>query len=214
MRTPQPCRSAGFTLIELLIVIGIVGLLAAALLPNVLGAQTEGEITETRARMMFLAQAAKAYERKSDAGGYPPDQFGNLKTTIKADQVNTGIECLVIALCSAPLGRDTLADHLDWLGNTDGDKAGTSIPKLGHQEKMEVLDAWGTPIAYFCSANGGYERKQRVQLETGDVESAHAIKDPKSGKYLAPGKFQLVSAGPDTLFNTDDDVTHPPTVAE
>jgi len=114
-----------------------------------------------------------------------------------------------VFLCQKRLGRDSLADQPTWLDNTDGDDAGTTIPVLDTTEKMEVVDAWGTPFAYFCSMADGYSRKQSIRLPEGDTVSAHAMRDPKTGKNLSAGKFQLISAGPDGEFGNDDDVTYP-----
>ena len=33
-------------------------------------------------------------------------------------------------------------------------------------------------------------------------------KNPKTGHWFMPRGFQLISAGPDTQFNTDDDITN------
>lgn len=208
----MPPRNRGFTLIELLIVIGILALLAAVLLPNVLGAQREGEIADTQARLLFLEQAAAAFERKH--GRYPPDRFEDLGLAVRVDQENTGIEALVIALCEVRLSRDSIADHADWLANTDGDQAGVVIPLLDRQDKMEVVDAWGTPLAYFCSHNGGYDRRQRIRPPAGEVVTAQARRDPNTGKLVAPGKFQILSAGADLAFGTDDDVGVPSVARE
>jgi len=61
----------GFTLIELLVVIGILGLLAAAFLPDLIGGRDTANITETGLRQQFLVNGINAY--KSANGTVPPN---------------------------------------------------------------------------------------------------------------------------------------------
>jgi len=207
---PRRREAAGFTLIELLVVLGILGLLVVALLPNVLSATKKGDQTETQARMLFLRTAIEAFERKN--GYYPPDNFvdpdGKVKP--KADSVNSGIESLVMFLSQKATGGETLADHDDWLENTDGDKNNSEIPLLGRVDKVEVIDSFGTPFAYFTSQFGGYDKAQKVKRTDDEEVTAHAAKNPATGKFHSPGKYQLISAGEDGQFGTPDDLIYPP----
>lgn len=201
---------AGFTLIELLVVLGILGLLVVALLPNVLSATKKGDEAETQARLLFLRTAVEAFERKN--GYYPPDNFVDPdgKVKAKADSVNPGIESLVIFLCQKATGGETLADHEDWLENTDNDKNSAEIPLLGRADKVEVVDSFDTPFAYFTSQFGGYDKTQKIKRLDGEEVTAAAVKNPANGKYHSPNKYQLISAGVDGLFGTEDDLIYPP----
>ena len=201
----------GFTLIEILIVITILGVLMAVLLPNVLGGWEGAQRSETEGRLTLLRTEIEAFERQDKHSWYPPDNFKSpdpdFKVLAKEDGVNSGIESLVIFLSQKQ--RSPFSDKAEWLANTDQDKNSGDIPGLSTIEKREVVDAWGTPIAYFVSWTKGYEREQLVQPSEGEVQKVRAVKYPKSGKPLNEGRYQLISAGPDMTFGTDDDITWP-----
>ena len=210
MTDKQHRRSAGgFTLIELMIVIGILSLLMVALQPAISSAFGRSEAAETRARMLLLDTAIKSFDE--EYGYFPPDDFqergSELGVTVPRDPVNTGIESLVVFLSWSANGGTDLTENEKWLGNTDADESEVLIPLLERTAKVEVLDAWGSPIVYFH--NRGYAQSQTVRLASGDDVKVKAINNPNSQGYLSPRKFQLISAGEDGAFGTEDDLTHP-----
>ncbi len=209
-------ESRGFTLIELLIVIGIVSLLAVALLPQVVGVMGAGKQAATEARIMMLQQMIQKYSGKT--GRIPPSDFSlaDKSVKLKADTVNSGIECRVIHLSQRRLGvHFSFDDKAEWLGNTDGDDNGVTIPELRTTKKLEVLDGWGNPFAYFH--NSSYAKNQTVMLgdpegEGSDTVIANPMKSSRG--FLNPRKYQIISAGEDMEFGTRDDVSYPKRVEE
>jgi hypothetical protein len=122
--------------------------------------------------------------------------------------INTGIESLVVFLCNQH-GGVNLGDHPGWLSNTDKDDNGAVVPQLDTTERKEFVDAWNTPFVYFSStSSGSFEHPQKIRLpeDLGDV-TATAWKGPAG--YLGHGRFQLLSAGKDRIFNTEDDISFP-----
>ncbi len=208
----RPKTAAGFTLIELLIVLAIISLLSVALLPQIWGASQSGARAETQGRMLHLRNCIETYENRY--GDYPSDDFTRFAVPalkgVKADRVNAGIESVLVHIHGQNLGSSaTFENHLDWLGNTDGDDAGVIIPMLDSSKKKELLDGWQMPLVYFHNATYGKSQSVRAAGEGSLVEKAKAWKNVETGQYLGPRGYQIISAGPDQLFNTDDDLTYP-----
>ena len=67
-------RQRGFTLIELMVVLAIIGVLAALIVPNVLGRADDARITAARTDVGNLMQALKLY--KLDNQRYPSGEQG------------------------------------------------------------------------------------------------------------------------------------------
>ena len=202
---------AGFTLIELLAVILILGILTAVLVTNLGDADEAARVQQTRAQIAKLSAAINSYE--SDRfGDYPPSRFSD-EQGVSNEGFNVGVEALVAALWSN--GYDAgglLEDEADRLDNTDGDASSRNLTDFPSRELFELVDAWGNPLAYFHNRDYSETSPAYVTFDpvTGEeLESVpRAAKNTTTGLYYAARSFQLVSAGPDALFGTEDDVTN------
>ena len=67
-------RSAGFTLIELLVVLSIIAVLAALIVPNVIGYVDDSRVTAAQADVGQIMQALKRYKLDNDR--YPTPEQG------------------------------------------------------------------------------------------------------------------------------------------
>jgi prepilin-type N-terminal cleavage/methylation domain-containing protein len=200
---------AGFTLIEILAVILILGILATILLTQLGGAEEAVRVQTTAQRLAKVEAAIEHYAR--EFGGYPPSSFQG-DQEVANDGTNVGCEALVVALWSRKWDAGgLLGEVVDALVNTDEDSSPKPQTDFGNRALLEIPDDWGNPIAYIERTDYGvtgrpyltYDGETGVELESAPV----AFKNSRTGLFYQAQKFQLVSAGPDGEFGTEDDIT-------
>jgi prepilin-type N-terminal cleavage/methylation domain-containing protein len=200
----SPHARSGFTLIELLAVIVILSILIVVLVPRLAGF---GERANEKATKAFLAQLDVAIaEYENRFGDYPPSHFPDAWGA-PPNTTNLGGEALVVSLWSKDWGGTGLAE--DKLMNSDGDATKKPLATFPNPDLFELKDSWGNPIAYLHRRD--YTREDvyvSEDPETGEqVESTLKAKANKTtGGWQRATKYQLVSAGADGRFGTDDDV--------
>lgn len=208
MKIPSHSRTRGFTLIELLAVLLILSILVAIMVSNLGDAEGAARIQTARQELGKLEAAVKSYQNEN--GGAPPSSFLPAQE-VANDGLNVGIEALVVALWSQKYeAGGLLADVRDRLVNTDNDRSTKQLTDFDSRELLEIPDPWENPIAYVERADYGVTNRRYLTIDTAgeEVESVPtAFKNPSTGQFYSAQGFQLISAGPDGRFGTEDDVT-------
>jgi len=207
MRTAS--RTSGFTLIELLAVLLILSILVGVLVYNLRDATEAAESQAAQQRLLVIQSAIESYQ--NEFGSAPPSSF-RPDQEVANDGTNVGIEALVVALWSNKYEAGGLLQDLrDELINSDGDRSPKQLTDFDTRGLLEIPDTWNNPIAYIERRDYGVTTRRYTTYdgETGaEAESiAVAFKNPSTGQYYRAQTFQLISAGPDGLFGTEDDVT-------
>lgn len=207
MRFQPKTSRAGFTLIEILAVMMILAILSVFLMNSgVVGVQSV-EIKNTETFVQTLSALAEDYE--NEHGGYPPSTFAD-DLEHKPTKTNEGIESLVITLWRD--GADWQAREVDegHLVNTDGDTTRKSVTTYSSADAFELGDVWGNPIAYIHRRDYGKEFLYLTYDEDGnEVENRVVSMDSeKTGDPFRKRSFQLISAGSDGIFGTEDDIAN------
>ena len=209
VRARHPVR--GFTLIEVLIVIGLLSLLMFAILPMFTNAEQRSMEALCQTLVRQAESAANAYNNQRDFRDYPPDDSRDINGKLKlpADNgINSGIESFLLFVNRLESRQPVFPEGEKSFCNTDGDKVGTFVGKLEKQEKVEIADPWGNPLAYFHNRN--YDKPQVYRLgevgEKGEQDQTVSPHRSPDGGWLSRSKFQVFSAGPNGKYGDEDDI--------
>lgn len=104
----------GFTLLEMLIVLGIILVIAAMVVPNLLGSQKKANIKATRASIHNLEQAFKLYAAENN-GEYP--QGGAEQLELLMEPVSTDGQAADPFIESIPLDAWGQVFHYEYPNN-------------------------------------------------------------------------------------------------
>ncbi|MCP3916715.1 MAG: prepilin-type N-terminal cleavage/methylation domain-containing protein [bacterium] len=198
---------AGFTLIEMLAVLVIISILAVFVLRTLM---TGEDIVRMEATRGFIRQVATMVEEHEvERGDYPPSTFPS-QMDPKPTKTNMGAEMLFITLYPADSSKWRAREVPDEnRGNVDGDTTKKSATMYTKADAFEIIDGWENPIAYIHRRD--YEKPVTyvtIDPLTGIEHEAmvKGVVNPETGDPYNKQTFQLISAGPDGIFGTDDDI--------
>lgn len=209
--------SAGFSLIELLVVMAIIATLAGLGMQFIPQFFRAGETASVETALQQLSAALEAYASNPKNGDYPPTALDNETLPgfgVRRNEYNMGIESVMVCLNRPGMTSKFEIDDLPWddaIDNLDQDSSAVALTTISKKRDLwEILDAWGTPIAYFHHRDyDDVERRNMGRITGADgIIKAKPVKNPKTGAWYRAKSFQLISAGQDLIFNTEDDVTN------
>lgn len=140
--------NSGFTLLEVMVVMVIIGILAALIVPNVMGRVDESKITAARTNIAGLVQALKMY--RLDNGRYPTTEQG-LQALVQKPSVdpiprNWKNHGYIDSLPKDPWGNDFKYLHPGVRGEIDVYTLGADgVP--GGEEMDADIGNWAAPPA-------------------------------------------------------------------
>lgn len=121
----------GFTLVELIVVIAIIGVLAAILIPTMLGFVTNSRVTSANTTASEIQKQINQFLTDADTAGYGPLK-GTATTTVDIE-VSSGTWTVTVSDTTAFKTGNTIK----WTSTSGTGTAGT--PKAGVKEAVELL---------------------------------------------------------------------------
>ena len=220
-RAPTLPQRGGFTLVELLVVITIIGVLAALIVPSVFQARVSAKNAAIKAEIDMLHMAIMNY--KNEYGSFPPcsSPIGSgspaalhirrlfpRASTANTTPTNATTPANAITLWLAGYSKDPtdpLVDPKVKLFDFDQNRVSNTAPTIGQFHPREKQ---GSPYIYIDSANYRYDDDN--DSDTPEVLQPFVIggNTYKADPDANPNTFQILCAGLDEEWGTDDDLSN------
>lgn len=201
-------RNRGYTLVELLVVMAIIASLAGlgmvALPATLRGMHRKA----TQAYLMSITGALEAY--RSSEGTYPPTTLRDFPGVGAINNLeNCGISSLVLCLNSKAYSGsiDFSEGEIVLLSENGAGMTQVQLTRFGDRKLYTLVDKWGTTLAYVNAVDYGNPDVRSVSSDAGTIKFTPWLNTTTKTPYKRD-TFQLISAGPDREFNTEDDVTN------
>ena len=130
----------GFTLVELIVVIAIIGVLAAILIPTMLGFVTSSRVTSANSTAASIKKQIDNFLTDADTAGYGMKQSSAAKAniTFKINEEGTWEASVVTGTYTGGAAGDDLTDafkeggSIKWVASADDIKKGTPKSSAGN----------------------------------------------------------------------------------
>ena len=201
-------RNRAFTLIELLVVVFIIALLAAILMPSLSSLFERGRKKAAMVELQQIQIAIALYEE--NYRDFPPTLLEDLGLK-QHNQINAGIESLVLCLSSQHKNGSFYPFRESQLENTDSDLSPVPLRSLtktifNTNELFEFMDPWGNPYLYFHYRDIKEATQQFYMLQGEKVSITPNLKRTKTGNLRGASRYQILSAGQDGILHNEDDL--------
>ena len=195
-------KDRGFTLIELLIVVGIIAILSAIAVPNLLEAQTRSKVSRAKAELRTIAGALETYH--VDNHQYPPWMINGVEvnpTSKRLFPLSTPVAYITSIPSKDPFQDKIIPDMYDSYDYVDAESfARNGDPEPSFRSRgaewrissagPDCINTYGGPAYMNPVNNPGYD----YDPTNGTISKGDIVKlGPKShyqGNYLFPDKVE------------------------